>query len=233
MDPIVNHAAKLHKMSGRQISVPVVIRTQGGTGTSHSAQHSQMFESWFTHVPGLNVVMPASPQDVRGLYKTAVTVDHPTVVIEHRRLYRMTGTVVEPVEAIPFGQANVLREGSDVTIVATSFMTVRAMEAAEQLAAAGIEAEVIDPRTLVPLDEETILSSVEKTSRFLVVHEEHERSGWGGELVAVVTAKAFDALDAPPLRLGSRNVPMPFGAVLEDHVVPQTADIVAAVKGMF
>jgi pyruvate dehydrogenase E1 component beta subunit len=233
MDPIVNHAAKFRRMSGGQITVPLVIRTQGGTGTSHSSQHSQMLESWFTHVPGLNVVMPSTPQDVRGLYKTAMTVDDPTIVIEHRRLYRSSGVVREPVEAIPFGSASILRPGSDVTIVATSYMTVRALEAAEQLAEQGIEAEVIDPRTLVPLDRETILDSVRRTARFLVVHEEVERSGWGGELVAIVCAEAFDYLDAPPTRLGTRNVQMPFGADLEDVIVPQTADIVGAVRAMF
>jgi pyruvate dehydrogenase E1 component beta subunit len=233
MDPIVNHAAKLHKMSGGQITVPVVVRTQGGTGTSHSAQHSQMVESWFTHVPGLNVVMPATPQDVRGLYKTAMTQDHPTVVIEHRRLYRTEGPVSEPVEPIPFGEAALLRAGDDVTIVATAYMTKKALEAADELAALGVEADVIDPRTLVPLDVETILGSVERTGRILVVHEEVERSGWGGELVAIVTAEAFDSLDAPPLRLGARNVPMPFGADLEEVVVPQTKGIVDAVRSMF
>jgi acetoin:2,6-dichlorophenolindophenol oxidoreductase subunit beta len=233
MDPIVNHAAKLHKMSGRQLTVPVVIRTQGGTGTSHSAQHSQMLESWFTHVPGLQVVMPSTPQDVRGLYRTAVRQDHPTLVIEHRRLYRTKGAVQEPVEAIPFGRAAIRREGADVTIVATSFMTFRALEAAGLLAEEGIEAEVIDPRTLVPLDAETILESVGRTNRLVVVHEEVERSGWGAELVALVTAEAFDMLDAPPLRLGAKNVPMPFGTELEDLVVPQTSWIVDAVRGLF
>jgi pyruvate/2-oxoglutarate/acetoin dehydrogenase E1 component len=233
MDPIVNHAAKLRRMSGGQVTVPLVIRTQGGTGTSHSAQHSQMLESWFTHVPGLNVVMPSTPQDVRGLYKTAVTLDDPTIVIEHRRLYRSKGLVSHPVEPIPFGSAAVLRPGSDVTIVATSFMTVRALEAAEELAREGIEAEVIDPRTLVPLDRDTILDSVRRTTRFLVVHEEVERSGWGGELVAIVCAEVFDWLDAPPRRIGTRNVQMPFGADLEDVIVPQTSDIVATVKAMF
>jgi acetoin:2,6-dichlorophenolindophenol oxidoreductase subunit beta len=233
MDPIVNHAAKLHKMSGGQINVPVVIRTQGGTGTSHSAQHSQMLESWFTHVPGLQVVLPSTPQDVRGLYRTAMEQNHPTLVIEHRRLYRTTGVVDHPVVAIPFGRAAVRRKGSDVTLVATSFMTFRALEAAKLLAEEGIEAEVIDPRTLVPLDSETILASVSRTNRLVVVHEEVERSGWGAEVVAMVTAAAFDMLDAPPLRLGARNVPMPFGTELEDLVVPQTAWIVDAVRGLF
>ena len=172
MDPIVNHAAKLHKMSGGQISVPLVIRTQGGTGTSHGAQHSQMLESWFTHVPGLNVVLPATPQDVRGLYKAAMSLEHPSVIIEHRRLYRTEGPVRHPVEPIPFGQAVVRRPGSDVTIVATSFMVMRALEAAEELLQHQIDAEVIDPRTLVPLDAQTILESVARTNRLLVVHEE-------------------------------------------------------------
>jgi acetoin:2,6-dichlorophenolindophenol oxidoreductase subunit beta len=220
MDPIVNHAAKLRAMSGGQIRVPLIIRTQGGTGTRHGAQHSQMLESWFTHVPGLLVAMPSTPEDVKGIYRTALTLDDPVLIIEHRQLYRKKGPVSDERGSIPFGQGTVRRPGRDLTIVATSLMNHRALEAAETLAAEGIEAEVIDPRTLVPLDLGTIVDSVCRTNRLLVVHEEVERSGWGGELVALVTKVAFDYLD----------VPIPFGLELEAEVVPQVSHIVAAAR---
>jgi len=230
MDPIVNHAAKLRAMTGGQIRVPLVIRTQGGTGTRHGAQHSQMLESWFTHVPGLAVVMPSTPQDVLGLFQTAMTVEDPVLFVEHRMLYKTKGMVADDIAPIPFGRASVRRRGKDLTIVATSFMTVKALDAAEQLAGEGIDVEVIDPRTLVPLDLATILESLARTHRILAVHEEVERSGWGGELIASVVAEGFDELDAPPRRLGSKNVPMPFGLELEAAVVPQVADIAQAAR---
>jgi acetoin:2,6-dichlorophenolindophenol oxidoreductase subunit beta len=226
MDPIVNHAAKLRLMTGGQLRVPLIIRTQGGTGTRHGAQHSQMLESWFTHVPGLFVAMPSTPEDVKGLMKTATRMEDPVIFIEHRQLYKTKGLVTDPCDPIPFGKAAVRRRGKDVTIVATSNMNLRTLEAAVKLAEIGIEAEVIDPRTLVPLDLATITDSVGRTNRLLVVHEEVERSGWGGELIAQVIAEAFDELDAPPLRLGTKNVPMPFGLDLEAVVVPQVVDIV-------
>jgi pyruvate dehydrogenase E1 component beta subunit len=230
MDPIVNHAAKLRAMSGGQIRVPVIIRTQAGTGTRHGAQHSQMLESWFTHVPGLLVAMPTTPEDVKGLYRSAFGLDDPVLFIEHRQLYRTTGVVTDGVTALPFGQAAVRRRGRDVTIVATSFMNLVSLRAAEELSKDGIEAEVIDPRTLVPLDLPTILDSVAHTSRLLVIHEEVERSGWGSELVAQVVAEGFDDLDAPPIRMGSKNTPIPFGLEMEALVVPQVGDIVRAAK---
>ena len=230
MDPIVNHAAKLRAMSGGQSRVPLVIRTQGGTGTRHSAQHSQMLESWFTHVPGLLVAMPATPADAKGLLATAVAQDDPVIFVEHRSLYRSRGPVEVGTSPIPFGQAAVRRAGEDVTIVATSRMVLVALDAAQTLAERGIEAEVIDPRTLVPLDLETILASVARTHRLVVVHEEAERSGWGAELVTQVVAEGFDDLDAPPLRLASRNVPIPFGLELERIVVPHADDVVAEVQ---
>jgi len=226
-DAIVNHAAKLRSMSGGQIKVPLIIRTQGGTGTQHGAQHSQMLESWFTHIPGLLVAMPTTPQDVRGLYKSALQLEDPVLFVEHRRLYKTSGPLVEPIEPIPFGQAAVRRPGNDLTIVATSYMVVEALEAAERLAAEGVNAEVIDPRTLVPLDVDLIVNSVRKTGRILVVHESAERTGWGAEVVAQVVGRAFYDLDAPPLRLGGKNVAIPFGLNLERLVVPQAADIVA------
>lgn len=228
VDPIVNHAAKLRSMSGGQLRVPMIVRTQGGTGTQHGAQHSQMLETWFTHVPGLFVIAPSTPQDYLGLFRTAMQTDDPVLIVEHRRLYKMEGRVEDPVEAISFGHAATRREGRDLTIVASSYMVVEALQAAERLHSRGIDAEVIDPRTLVPLDLETILRSVRKTSRFLVVHESVERSGWGAEVVSQVIAGAFDYLDAPPLRLGAKNVPIPFGQGLEQLVVPQVDDIVGA-----
>jgi pyruvate/2-oxoglutarate/acetoin dehydrogenase E1 component len=232
MDPIVNHAAKLRAMSGGRSRVPIVIRTQGGTGTRHAAQHSQMLESWFTHVPGLLVAMPSTPADAKGLLAEAVTLDDPVVFIEHRGLYRTRGPVDDGPARIPFGKALVRRPGSDLTIVATSRMVLAALEAAERLSTEGIEAEVIDPRTLVPLDLGTILDSVSRTHRIAVVHEEVERSGWGGELVAQVVAEAFDDLDAPPMRVATKNVPIPFGLDLERVVVPQVDDIAATIRAL-
>lgn len=232
MDPIVNHAAKLRAMTGGQARVPLIIRTQGGTGTRHSAQHSQMLESWFTHVPGLLVVMPSTPADVKGLFRTALSTDDPVIFIEHRSLYRTTGQVDDDAVPMPFGQAALRRPGRDITIVATSRMVHVALEAADGLAAEGIEAEVIDPRTLVPLDLEAIIASVRRTHRFLVLHEEVERSGWGGELVAQVVAEAFDELDAPPQRLATKNVPIPFGLDLERVVVPQVDDVASAARAL-
>jgi pyruvate/2-oxoglutarate/acetoin dehydrogenase E1 component len=229
MDAIANHATKLRAMSGGQIQVPLIIRTQGGTGTKHGPQHSQLLESWFTHIPGLAVVMPSTPADVLGLYRTAGLLDDPVVVIEHRLLYR---TVGEPGDgrAIPFGEAAVRRRGTDLTIVATALMNHRALEAAARLAEEGIEVEVIDPRTLVPLDLDTIVASIRGTRRLLVVHEEIERSGWGGELIASVMHDCFDVLAAAPARLATANVPIPFGPDLERLVVPQVEDVISAAR---
>lgn len=232
MDSIANHAAKLRWMSGGQIRVPLVIRTQGGTGTRHGPQHSQMLESWFTHVPGLLVVMPTTPQDVLGLFQTAVGTDDPVLFIEHRLLYRTKGLVEEPAAPVPFGEAIIRRSGTDLTVVATSNMNLRALEAAEQLASEGIEAEVIDPRTLVPFDLETVLGSIRRTRRLLVVHEGVERSGWGAEVIASVVARAFQDLEAAPIRLGTKNTPIPFGLSLEEVVVPQVPDIVQAARSL-
>ena len=232
MDSIANHAAKLRAMSGGQLRVPMIVRTQGGTGTGHSAQHSQMLESWLTHIPGLYVAMPTTPQDVLGLYKTALTLEDPVFFVEHRLLYRTNGLVHDPVEPIPFGSASVRRQGRDLTIVATGHMSIRALHAAETLAQEGIDAEVIDPRTLVPLDEETILASVRQTRRLLVAHEEVTRSGWGGELIATVVEHAFDALTAAPVRLATLNTAIPFGLVLEKVVIPQVEDIVRASRDL-
>lgn len=229
MDAIANHATKLRAMSGGQIRVPLIIRTQGGTGTRHGPQHSQLLESWLTHIPGLAVVMPSTPEDVLGLYRTAASIDDPVVMIEHRLLYRTSGPPGDG-QAIPFGQAAVRRRGKDVSIVAAALMNHRALDAADRLAEDGLEAEVIDPRTLVPLDLDTIVSSVRSTGRLLIVHEEVERSGWGGELIASVAGTCFDALRAAPTRLATPNVPVPFGPELEASIVPQVDDIVRAAR---
>lgn len=230
MDAITNHAAKLRFMSGGQIQVPLILRTQGGSGTRHGSQHSQMLDSWFTHVPGLYVVMPTTPADYLGLFQTAVTTDDPVIIIEHRLLYRTDGPVPAEVTPIPFGSARIARSGSDITVVATSIMVQRAEQAAEELASEGIDVEVIDPRTLAPLDVQTIQESVRRTGRLLVAHEEVERSGWGGEAIAAVLPEVFDALEAPPRRVATKSVPIPFGPDLEEHVVPQLEDIKAAIR---
>jgi pyruvate dehydrogenase E1 component beta subunit len=225
MDALANHAAKIEAMSGGQLSVPLVVRTQGGSGTRHGAQHSQMLESWLTHVPGLLVALPSTPGDVLGLYRRALQIEVPIVIVEHRLLYRTKGWVTDPVVAIPFGEAVVRHPGDDVTIVATSHMTVRALEAAHELDGDGVSAEIIDPRTLVPLDVATIVASVRRTGRILVVHEEVTRSGSGAEIIAAVLPHVFDDLKAAPARLAGHNTPLPFGAELEASVVPQPKDI--------
>lgn len=232
MDAITNHAAKLRFMSGDQIRVPLIVRTQGGSGTRHGSQHSQMFDSWFTHIPGLFVVMPSTPADYLGLFRTAMECEDPVIIIEPRLLYRSSGPVLADVTPIPFGSARVVRPGDDVTVVATGLMVQRAEAAADELATEGIDIEVIDPRTLAPFDVETVTNSVRRTGRLVVVHEEVERSGWGGEAIAAVLPHVFDALKAAPRRVATKGMPIPFGPELEEHVVPQTTDIVAAVRNL-
>ena len=231
MDQVVNQAAKLRYMSGGQVTMPLVIRTQGGGGTAEAAQHSQSLEAWFVHVPGLKVVMPATPYDAKGLLKTAIRDDHPVMFLEHKLLYAQTQTVPDGEWLIPFGEADVKCEGDDVTVVATSLMVHKTLEVVEALSGE-ISVEVIDPRTLVPLDLERILKSVEKTGRLLVVHEACIRAGMGAEIVREVVEKAFDYLDAPPKVLGGLNIPMPYTPPLEKVVTPQKEDIVKAVREM-
>ena len=233
MDQIVNQAAKIRYMSGGQVKVPLVIRTQGGAGRSLGAQHSQSLEAWFVHVPGLQVAVPATPYDAKGLLKTAIRSDNPVIFLEHKKLYTTKGQVPEEEFTIPFGQANVHRRGKDVTIVAISRMVHWALEAAEQLHQEGIEAEVIDPRTLNPLDEETILESVRKTSRLIVAHEAVERGGWGAELAAIVADKAIGFLDAPIKRVAAHNSPVGFAPAFETYLIPGPEEIVTAVKQLF
>lgn len=231
MDQIVNQAAKLRYMSGGQLKLPLVIRTQGGNGTLEAAQHSQSLEAWFVHVPGLKVVMPATAYDAKGLLKAAIRDDHPVMFIEHRLLYAQKQTVPEGEWLIPLGEAEVKREGDEVTVVATSLMVHKTLDAAEALSGE-IGLEVIDPRTLVPLDMETIIASVEKTGRLLVVHEACTRGGIGAEIVREVVERAFDYLDAPPKVLGGLNIPMPYTPPLEQVATPQKEDIIQAVRAM-
>jgi len=230
MDAVVNQVAKVRYMSGGQVTVPLVIRAQGGGGRSSAAQHGNSLEAWLCHVPGLFIAMPATPYDAKGLLKTAIRMDDPVFFIEHKMLYMTKGEVPEGEYTIPFGVADVKRRGGDVTIVATSRMVLYALEAAEELAKEGIEAEIIDPRTLVPLDEAAILESVHKTNRLVVVSEGVERCGWAAECVAMVQKCAFSDLDAPIERVCSLNVPLPFQPDMERFVLPSVADIIKAAR---
>jgi acetoin:2,6-dichlorophenolindophenol oxidoreductase subunit beta len=233
LDQLVNSAAKAHFMSGGQLIVPMVLRTQGGAGYRGAAQHSQSLESWLTHVPGLKVVMPSRPIDAAGLLASAIADPNPVVFIENKTLYFGTGDVPEPAAPVPIGQAATLREGRDVTIVALSRVVHDALAAADRLAAEdGIEAEVIDPRTLVPLDLEAIVASVERTGRLVIAHEAVEHGGFGAEIAAVVGAAAFDFLDAPIARVGAPFAPIPLSPPLEDAYLPGADEVVAAVRAM-
>ena len=232
MDQTINQAAKIRYMSGGQVQVPLVIRTQGGAGRSMGAQHSNSLEAWFAHTPGLYVVMPSTPYDAKGLMKTAIRDDNPVIYIEHKSMYMIKGDVPEEQYLIPFGKADVKRHGKDVTLVATSRMVHRALEAADVLSQEGIEAEVIDPRTLVPLDEETILASVARTTRLVIAHEAVERCGWGAEVAALVAEKAIGYLDAPIRRVAAKNSPVGFSPAFESQIIPGKDEIVRAVKSI-
>jgi acetoin:2,6-dichlorophenolindophenol oxidoreductase subunit beta len=209
--------------------VPLVIRTNLGASGGKAAQHSQSLESMFLHVPGLIVAVPSTAADAKGLLKTAIRDDNPVLFLEHKLLYFLKDDVPEGEHLVPFGSAVIRREGSDVTIVATQAMVYRALEAAKKLSAQGIEVEVIDPRTLYPLDIDTILTSVCKTNRLLICHEAVERGGWAGEVAMQVMERAFDDLDAPIARVCSANVPMPYSPALEAEVLPNAQKISAAV----
>jgi len=230
MDQIMNQVAKLRYMSGGQIEAPLVIRTQQGTGRSSAAQHAQSLEAFFVHIPGLKVIMPATPYDVKGLMKSAIRDQDPIIFLEHKLLYNEKGAVPEKEYIIPIGEASIRKEGTDVTVVATSRMVTRSLTAAEQLEKEGISVEVIDPRTLVPLDEEAIIGSVKKTGRLVIVHEAVERNGFGAEITAMVIKKAFDYLDAKINIVASLNTPVPFAPKLENYVVPDVAKIIAGIK---
>ena len=230
MEQIVSQAAKHRYMSGGQIKVPLTIRTQGGAGWSPGAQHAQQLEAWFVHVPGLKVVFPSTPEDVRGLLWSSIYEDNPIIFFEHRTLYGIKGEVPDEIEPIEIGKARIHREGEDVTVVATGRLVHESLRAAEQAAEEGISVEVFDPRTLQPLDEDALIASVKKTNRAVVAHEAVTRMGWGAEVAAVVQEKAFDYLDAPVARVGAKFTPIPFAPVMEEWVIPHAKDVLAAIK---
>jgi acetoin:2,6-dichlorophenolindophenol oxidoreductase subunit beta len=232
MDQIFNQAAKMRYMFGGKARIPLVIRTPIGGYQSAAAQHSQCLEAWFMHTPGIKVVLPSSAYEAKGLLRTAFADPNPVLFLEHKKLYQVKGEVPEEEYRIPFGKAAVVRQGRDVTVVATSLMVRMSLEAAGVLASEGIDAEVIDPRTLVPLDEEAILASVRKTGRLLVVHEAWRRAGSGAEIAALVAEKGFDSLKAPITRVAAEDVPIPFSPVLEEFVLPSVKKIAAAARGL-
>jgi 2-oxoisovalerate dehydrogenase E1 component len=232
MDQIVNQIAKFRFMLGGKPTVPLVIRGPQGGGIRMAAQHSQSLESWFIHIPGLTVIAPSTPYDAKGLLIAAIRDDNPVIFLEHKLLYQpvMKEPVPEEPYALPIGKADIKRAGTDVTIVATQMMVHRALRAAEKLDSEGISTEIIDPRTLYPLDEETIVDSVKKTNRLVIVHEAVKRGGVGAELSAALIEKAFGYLDAPPLRIGARDVPMPYNDILERATIPGEDEIIAGVR---
>jgi pyruvate dehydrogenase E1 component beta subunit len=229
LDQIVNHAAKYRYMSGGQIRCPMVMRGPSGAAAQVAAQHSQAFESWFAHLPGLVVVMPSTPKDAKGLLKSAIRDDNPVIFMENEVLYNLKGEVPEEEYTIPLGLGDVKRPGKDVTIVAWSRSTQFALQAAELLAKDGIEAEVVDPRTLRPLDEDIIFDSVRKTNRCVVVEEGWRYAGFGAEIADRVQRGCFDDLDAPVLRVTAADVPMPYSKILEKAFLPQPERVVEAV----
>lgn len=231
-DQIVNVAAKLRYMSGGQVSVPLIIRTVSGGGNQLAATHSQSFEGFYAHIPGLKVVTPATPYDARGLLRTALTEQNPVLFVEHSLLYGSRGEVPTEAYSVPFGQAAVRRTGKDVTLVAYLRMAPVALQAAEQLAQEGIEAEVIDLRSLRPLDMPTVLASLRKTHRGVVIEEDWKFGGFGGEVASAMMAEAFDDLDGPVVRVAGEDVPMPYNKGLEQAAIPDAARIVKAVKSM-
>jgi pyruvate dehydrogenase E1 component beta subunit len=232
MDEVVNQMAKVRYMFGGQTDVPVVLRLPSGSARLIAAQHSQSLEAWFTHVPGLQVAVPSTAYDAKGLMKSALRGKDPVMFIEYKRLYTDEGEVPEEEYTIPFGQADVKRQGRDATIVATGPMVGKALEAAQTLSQEGIEVEVVDPRTLVPLDKATIFASVEKTNRVIVTDEEVRRGGSSAELASLIAEECFDALDAPVKRVAAADVPMPFSPELEKLVLPKAEDLVAAVRAL-
>ena len=233
MDQIVNQVAKARYMSGGQVTVPLVIRTQGGGGRGFAAQHSQSLEAWFMHVPGLKVVLPATPADAKGLMKSAIRDDCPVVFIEHKLLFNNKGEVPEGEYLTPIGVADIKREGSDVTLVSYSRMVLRCLEAADILKENGISAEVVDLRSLTPLDMDTVLKSVAKTNKAVVVYEGYKNAGAGAEIAARLANEGFDFLDAPIKRVGGLDSPIPFNRTLEKLVIPETSEIVRHVLKLF
>ncbi|MCA1728019.1 MAG: alpha-ketoacid dehydrogenase subunit beta [Actinobacteria bacterium] len=233
MDQLVNQAAKLRYMFGGEGEVPMVVRTPGGAGTGAAAQHSQSLEAWFVHVPGLKVVMPSTPYDAKGLLRAAIEDPNPILFYEHKLLYNRKGDVPEEPYTVPLGEANVSREGEDVTVVAAGLVHRYALEAADALANDGVEAEVVDLRTLSPMDHETVARSVEKTGKLVVVEEDVKTAGWGAEIVArIVEGESFYALDRAPARVAGADVPIPYNKNLEAHIRPSSEKVVEAVKAL-
>ena len=229
MDPLINQAAKYEFMSGGQGKVPLVLRTQGGAGNGLAGQHSQSLEAIFYHIPGLKLVMPSTPYDAKGLLKAAIRDDDPVIFLEHKLLYMTKGEVPEEDYIVPLGQADVKRSGDDITLITYSYMTLKCLEAAEALQKEGISVEVVDLRTLTPLDKETILQSVEKTGRAIVVHEAVKRGGVGGDIAAMIMEEAYDDLDAPVMRIAGKNTTIPYNLELEKVCIPTVEDIVEGV----
>ncbi len=233
MEQIVNQAAKMRYMLGGEVSVPLVMRFPAGSGTGAAAQHSQSLEAWLAHVPGLKVIQPATPYDAKGLLLAALEDPDPVMIFEHKLLYKMKGEVPEGYYTVPIGKAEIRRVGTDVTIVATSIMVHKALDAAAKLAEEGIEVEVIDLRTIRPIDGETVIASVKKTSRLICVYEAVKTLGIGAEISAMIAeSDAFDCLDAPIIRLGGKDSPIPYNPELEKSAVPQVPDIIEAARAL-
>lgn len=229
MDQLVNQAAKMRYMFGGKISMPMVVRLPGGAGVSAAAQHSQSLEAWVTHVPGLKVVYPSTPQDALGLMLSSIDDENPVMFVEHKAMYTMKGDV-DSFEPIPLGKGDIKRSGEDVTIIATGKMVHEALAAAKILEEDGISAEVLDPRTLYPLDKELIAQSLGKTHKAVIVTEENRRGGYGGEISAIIAEEMFELLDCPIVRIGALDTPVPFAPVLEQAYLPNAQDIVKAVR---
>jgi acetoin:2,6-dichlorophenolindophenol oxidoreductase subunit beta len=230
LDQILNQAAKIRYMFGGKSKVPLVLRTQEGAGRGNGPHHSQSIEAIYAHMPGLKVAVPSTPADAKGLLKTAIRDDNPVIFLEHKLLYGKKGLVPLGEHLVPFGRANILRQGAHVTVVGIHIQNDMALQAADILAAEGIELEVVDPRTVVPYDRETVAASVRKTGRLIVSHQAVERAGYAAEIIQCVIEDAFDYLDAPPVRLCAANMPVPYAKSLEDAAMPQVDDIVAAAR---
>ena len=229
MDQLVNQAAKMRYMFGGKISMPMVVRLPGGAGVSAAAQHSQSLEAWVTHVPGLKVVYPSTPQDALGLMLSAIDDDNPVMYVEHKAMYTLKGDV-NSFDPIPLGKGDIKHAGDDVTVIATGKMVHEALAAAKALGDEGISVEVLDPRSLYPLDKDLIAQSLSKTHKAVIVTEENRRGGYGGEISAIIAEEMFDYLDAPVIRLGALDTPVPFAPVLEQAYLPNAQDIIKAVR---
>lgn len=232
MDQMVNQAAKIHYMSGGKLKAPMVLRTTMGASRRSAAQHSQSLHAWLSHIPGLKVAIPSTPYDAKGLMKSAIRDDNPVAIYEDKMMYQLKGPVPEEEYLIPFGVADVKRAGEDITLVATSSMVHVALDAATKLAEIGISAEVVDPRTTVPLDKETLIRSAKKTSRALVIDEGYEQYGVTAEIASVIADGAFYYLDAPVKRIGAMNVPIPFSPALEDLTIPSAEGVITMAKAL-